>query len=447
MQKGYFAAAWGDITQSPGWVSKFARLGLLLLIPIFGVIVMYGYLYAWARDIAWNVHRPLPDHIFGNEDGRLYSRGFFVLVVAFVFSLVPGFVGGLFSFSAGMTTLFWPGDYIANALVVGLGSGLIISLLALVLSFVATFFIWVGSMRVAIYGTLSAGFQVRKIWAMIRYDFMGLLRIFGMALICDLVIAFIAGVIGFVLVLFVSVVGFSAATLLDDRGAVFFLILFCLVVGVFFLVVALGAGVLVEALIARALGYWTRQFEVAQWGGQDDPMPFEQRFAAASAGQSQPQQPSQQAQSAQHTQQQTQQQAYWSQPSPQPVQSQPYWPSPSEQPNYQEYAPSSLQVAYQDQQPSVVQAQFEGQPTQNIQGQAVSSSDEVSANQQPPVIDIEPSNDIINALSSDEKCDSAHLSSGKSLNDSSDQSLDPSPDESTEESSRETSESSEDKTV
>ena len=85
MEKGYFSAAWGDITKSPGWFSKILRMGLLCLIPIFGLLVVYGYLYGWARDIAWNVHRPMPDKIFGNEDGNLYKRGFFILVIGFVF--------------------------------------------------------------------------------------------------------------------------------------------------------------------------------------------------------------------------------------------------------------------------------------------------------------------------------------------------------------------------
>ena len=38
MEKGYFAAAWGDVTKSPGWASVVLRLGLLCLIPIFGVV-------------------------------------------------------------------------------------------------------------------------------------------------------------------------------------------------------------------------------------------------------------------------------------------------------------------------------------------------------------------------------------------------------------------------
>ena len=72
MEKGYFAAAWGDVTKSPGWISKLLRLGLLLLVPIFGQVVAYGYLYGWARDIAWNVHRPLPAKIFGNGLGTYH---------------------------------------------------------------------------------------------------------------------------------------------------------------------------------------------------------------------------------------------------------------------------------------------------------------------------------------------------------------------------------------
>ena len=75
MQTGYFNAAWQDIKNSPGWFGKLVLLSLLSLIPIFGWLVVLGYLYGWARDIAWNVHGPLPKRIFGNEDGKLYSRG------------------------------------------------------------------------------------------------------------------------------------------------------------------------------------------------------------------------------------------------------------------------------------------------------------------------------------------------------------------------------------
>ena len=74
--KRLFCGSVGDVTKSPGWASVVLRLGLLCLIPIFGVVVMYGYLFSWARDIAWNVHRPLPRKIFANEDGSSISVAF-----------------------------------------------------------------------------------------------------------------------------------------------------------------------------------------------------------------------------------------------------------------------------------------------------------------------------------------------------------------------------------
>ena len=40
-------------------------------------------------------------------------------------------------------------------------------------------------------------------------------------------------------------------------------------------VLASFLGFLGFALLTRAIGYWTSQFDVANWKGQDDPMPFE----------------------------------------------------------------------------------------------------------------------------------------------------------------------------
>lgn len=38
MEKGYFVAAWGDVTKSPGWALILLRLGLLCLVPVFGIV-------------------------------------------------------------------------------------------------------------------------------------------------------------------------------------------------------------------------------------------------------------------------------------------------------------------------------------------------------------------------------------------------------------------------
>ena len=66
MQRGYFKTAWSDVTQSPHWVTRILLLALLSFIPVFGWIVIAGYLWGWVRDMAWGLHAPLPERIFEN---------------------------------------------------------------------------------------------------------------------------------------------------------------------------------------------------------------------------------------------------------------------------------------------------------------------------------------------------------------------------------------------
>ena len=93
MQTGYFSAAWNDVKSSQGWLGKMFLLGLIAFIPVFGPVVLLGYAFGWARDIAWGVHMPMPARIFGNEDGLLYRRGLivFCLALAVVVSAASAF--------------------------------------------------------------------------------------------------------------------------------------------------------------------------------------------------------------------------------------------------------------------------------------------------------------------------------------------------------------------
>lgn len=272
MEKGYFAAAWGDVTRSPGWASVLLRLGLLCLVPVFGVVVMYGYLFSWARDIAWNVHRPLPKKIFANEDGSLYKRGFFIFVVGLVFSLVPEivnlFIGMSVGFSFGGTALY--GSYVPALF--GSMVWLAGNSASVALSFFAALFFWVGAIRVSLYGTLSSGFQIQKIWAMMKHDFIGLLRIVGMAILIAVAIAFSA----IVLALFFALICSGLIWLMSSGSSTSMVAAVLIVLlGAAFCALLLFASALQNALVFRALGYWTRQFDVSLWSGQDDPMPFE----------------------------------------------------------------------------------------------------------------------------------------------------------------------------
>ncbi len=286
MQIKYLSTAWNDIRQSPGWLAKALLLGLVACIPIFGWIVVYGYLYGWARDMAWGVHAPLPARIFGNEDGKLYSRGFFVLVIAFVFSLLPGVIEVIGVIIGSGPFWFWGhSGYGFGLFSVGIGGLVFVASIAAM--FFVVLFSWVGSMRMSIYGRLSAGFQFGKIWSMVRHDFGGLLRILGMAIVLAIGIGVVVAVLALVVVLVAFLVGVLATGGNLNINAPYLsgpvLGLTFAVGGVSILLSAVaGYGGMVVAvftimMVTRALGYWTRQFDVPAWRGQDDPMPFEMR--------------------------------------------------------------------------------------------------------------------------------------------------------------------------
>lgn len=282
MQSGYFNTAWQDIKNSPGWFGKLVLLSLVALIPVFGWIVVLGYLYGWARDIAWNVHSPLPAHIFGNEDGRLYSRGFFALVISFVCLLAPWILEVVWGIVTGVSTT-WSGRGHAGGVLMFVGlSSMIFSLVVMAAFFFATLFSWVGSMRMSVYGRLSAGFQFGKIWAMIRRNFNGLLRIVGMAILLSVGMGIIVWVAVMAIALVGTAVGLaagipfvhtnsSAVLAAAVPGLIALIVVLAIVCGV----VSMATAVFLEMMVVRALGYWTQQLDVASWCGQEDPMPFE----------------------------------------------------------------------------------------------------------------------------------------------------------------------------
>lgn len=280
MQVSYYQAAWGDIKHSPGWFGKVCLLGLIGLIPVFGPIVIYGYAFGWARDMAWNVHRPMPERIFGNEDGKLYSRGFFAWLIVLV---IAGVVPSVISYFAG-DNAFW-------------------SAVVIVAELFLSIFALVGVMRMAIYGRLSAGFQLGRMWSMARHDANGLLRILGMVVLVS-VIGAVVFVFGLAIVIGIAVaVGIGAAGAgIDWLGLSMALnsgapsaqgqlmsamqalapVLGIVIVLFFAFVYALSVfDSWVTLLQARAMGYWTRQFDVPRWRGQGDPMPFEVQGAYA----------------------------------------------------------------------------------------------------------------------------------------------------------------------
>lgn len=286
MQVGYFKLAWADLKQTQNWFGKLMFLALIQFIPIFGTIAVNGYLFGWARDIAWGIRQPLPKRVFGNEDGRLYGRGFYALVITLVFSLIPLAIDIAWMLVSGIGALpfaaMGDSDFIAASMMM-LSMAPVVSLLIIAASFIVSILALVGCMRMSIYHSLSAGFQVKKIWAMIRRDMNGMLRIIGMMLLLTFIFTSVLTVIYTIFILVFVFMGAAfivewvngGAAAIPSWGSVWASITVLSIVFTLLMYITMVGGAYIQVMVVRAVGYWTQQFDVPQWRGKDDPMPFE----------------------------------------------------------------------------------------------------------------------------------------------------------------------------
>ena len=281
MKIQYFNTCWNDIKNSPGWKGKICLLALLNLVPVFGQIVMLGYAYGWAREMAWGMRNPLPRDVFSNHDGMFWRRGWFSVVVSLAWVVVPtimiiiaycmivaGIGIDLLSYSPSRYESFNPG------LLLG---GLFVGFLGTILVLFAATFSWVGCIRSAIYSKIKPGIQFGKVCKMARRDGFGLFKIFGMRVCIYLIFEFaLEGVIS--LITFAAIIPLGYMLQSSSQVSAALIIVLVMLGTIFFLAYVYAAAIFTvfsELMVARAVGYWAYQFDVAHWGGPNDPLPFE----------------------------------------------------------------------------------------------------------------------------------------------------------------------------
>lgn len=287
MKQGYFLTAWRDIRLSKGWLRNLLLLSLINLIPIFGQIVVLGYLYGWARDIAWGVRTPMPERISAPKADHQLVRGLHLFVLQAIFLAVPLLLSYLVARLMSTLSLNWL--YLIESywsVDIDFYLTTVAYSLCYVLAVIAIPCIFVGWMRISIYGRLSAGFQLARIWHMIRYRPSGLLRIAGILLLLGaaivlfaLVLALAVGLISLVYALGIFFTGGQVDWPALRASFVPMAIVFIPLIA--YMLSALS--VFVHLVISRAMGYWTAQFDVPHWQGQDDPMLFERQGAETPA--------------------------------------------------------------------------------------------------------------------------------------------------------------------
>ena len=157
-------------------------------------------------------------------------------------------------------------------------SGNISGLFSLLILVIASLFYLVAAARASIYGRLGPGFQLSRLWAMMRHDTKGLVRVVCVGVALTVCMGAILG--GFALGMGVVVAVLTALGVWGSGGmasalAVMLFALAAMLVCLVALVVLSAASAFITIMTVRAMGYWVRQFDVPAWRGQDDPMPFE----------------------------------------------------------------------------------------------------------------------------------------------------------------------------
>lgn len=292
MQKRIFKTVWGDIEHSKGWFRKLCLFALLVFVPIVGPVMIFASFFGWAREIAWDIKEPLPRKIVFNEDGKFWKRGWSIFLLLIVFELIPAILylsGCAVPNVQAVVTIFGTALY-ENPMLTILKNVLIT--LSYILGVVCLVFAAVGSMRIAIYSTLSSGFQIKKIAKMLRRDMSGIMRIVGMVVIVGII-----AVVVLVILVLLSVYPIIYIAVMNLFNSTYWLDMFPYMtqfqqlafvldmlfsigpLGVIVCIVILYVMSLIQVFILlvtiRALGYWTKQFEVPLWGDQKDPLPYE----------------------------------------------------------------------------------------------------------------------------------------------------------------------------
>jgi hypothetical protein len=142
--------AFSFVFQDPRWVSKVAIGALLILIPIFGWLVVFGYAMRITRLVATTgTDLPLPEW---DDFGGLFMEGLRAFGVAFVWSLPASVISGCLNLSVGDSA----------------GSQLAINCLTLPLS-VATGLVLAAALgRTAVEGTFAAGLEFGRVLGIVR---------------------------------------------------------------------------------------------------------------------------------------------------------------------------------------------------------------------------------------------------------------------------------------
>lgn len=266
----YFSRAWSLLTREKGWWKPVAVCAAADLVPVAGPLGVLGYKLEWARLVAWGADVSPKRH--GVRVGSCISSGWRGFLVLLVWSLVMGVIGGVcgaLPLIGGLLSTLWT--------ICCLYLGMVVS---------------VATLRATIYQKAGAGFSWKNLVELGRRDPSGLLSILGWEMLCYLVIALVSGIVLSVtafgamprIISLTSELGYYNSGL-SPYGDLEYYVTQLAMELFFYVIAAFGPTLIVLGLIAlvlrngismvvyAALGLWIRQFDVANWGRSEEPLP------------------------------------------------------------------------------------------------------------------------------------------------------------------------------
>lgn len=249
---GYFSYAWGLLKRDKGWPKVILLLGLASLVPVVGWLGVAGYIYEWARLTAWGVDAAPKQS--GVQIGECIKSGW----RAFVAKIGWVVVWGIITWIVGLVPVL----------------GAIVVLVASV--FVDVFY-EVCAIRAEIYQDFTAGYQINRIYEMIKRDFKGFAKVAGIGLLMGLVLGVVLSIVTMIAFASAGVsfagafssVGshYSSQAAAHAFGAVMLVFVIVAMVGLFL-------GSWMSCITANMTALWMRQFNVPAWGASGDPLPW-----------------------------------------------------------------------------------------------------------------------------------------------------------------------------
>ncbi len=244
--------SWNALKASPNWFRTVVLLGLVQLIPIFGQIAAFGFMYRWAREAAWGIEASLPNKV-GDTNGLL-KTGAIVFVTLFCWNLIITLI------SSGLSQI------------PAIGPSL--SFLCSIAAIFAAVFLQVMCMRAVVYDSFQPAIQVGQAWDMTKRDPKGLVPVLVISLIMGVVVAIIAIAVGVIVMMGIMFPAAALGAAGDSIGSLAIMLVPLFIITVIVVVaIILLVSTVANILIARTVGYWVAQFKPGSWGPSADYLP------------------------------------------------------------------------------------------------------------------------------------------------------------------------------